>query len=145
MSPDLIEQSVCSQMFLIQFQPPMFATWQWISVRWPWKQATIFVTDADVLSNLYDADAAVVFGLTNISLPGSVVQPNGDAKSANHQTIGSFASRPACEVCEIDLNAVTNAILKARDRNGMPAVTVLPNTGALLNYASKEWSIFSTY
>jgi hypothetical protein len=52
---------------------------------------------------------------------------------------------PACEVGEIDLNAVREAILRARGRNGMPAVTVLPITGALLNYASKEWSIFNTH
>jgi hypothetical protein len=45
---------------------------------------------------------------------------------------------PACEVDEIDLNAVTDAILKAPGRNGMPAVTALPITGALLNYAIKN-------
>jgi hypothetical protein len=56
-----------------------------------------------------------------------------------------YASGPACEVGEIDLNAVKEAMLKARGRNGMPAITVLPITGALLNYASKEWSIFDTY
>jgi hypothetical protein len=62
-------------------------------------------------------------------MPGSVVQPNADAKRANHQTIASFATGPACEVGEIDLNAVTDAILKARGRSGIPAVTVLPITG----------------